>query len=67
MNDLTYEFQRMFSRKAEIEAATKANGAQAAWEQYSRDHFLDQRRFRTELPILRSRFDTVGAGRKPKN
>jgi len=62
MNDLTYEFQRMFSRKAEIVAATKANGAQAAWEQYSRDHGLDQRRFKHELATLRSRFDLVGAG-----
>jgi hypothetical protein len=67
LNDLTYEFQRMFSRKAEIEAATKASGAQAAWEQYSRAHGLDQRRFKGELATLRSRFDTVGAGREPKN
>jgi len=67
VNDLTYEFQRMFSRKGEIEAATKANGAQAAWEQYSRTHGLDQRRFRDELGALRSRFDIVGSGRDPKS
>jgi len=67
LNDLTYEFQRMFSRKGEIEAATKANGAQAAWEQYSLFHGLDQRRFKNELATLRSRFDVVGAGREPKN
>ncbi len=52
----------MFSRKTEIATATKANGAQAAWEQYSRDHGIDRRRFKSELTILRSRFDVVGAG-----
>lgn len=66
LNDLTYEFQRMFSRKAEIVAATKANGSQAAWEQYSRTHGLDQQRFKNELASLRSRFDAVGTGREPK-
>ena len=66
MNDLTYEFQRMFSRRAEIEAATKAKGAQAAWDQYSREHGLDQQRFKRELTALRTRFDLVGSGREPK-
>ena len=56
----------MFSRKVEIESATKANGAQAAWEKYSRDHGLDYRRFKSELATLRSRFDLVGAGREAK-
>jgi hypothetical protein len=66
MNDLTYEFQRMISRRAEIEASTKAKGAQAAWEQYSREHGLDQQRFKRELTTLRTRFDLVGSGREPK-
>ena len=65
MNDLTYEFQRMFSRKAEIEAASKAKGVQAAWEQYCRDHNLDQKRFKNEMATLRSRFDLVAVGREP--
>ncbi|HEX6087410.1 MAG TPA: hypothetical protein VF266_22955 [Thermoanaerobaculia bacterium] len=62
MNDLTYEFQRMVSRQSEIAETTKKNGAQAAWEQYSRDHGLDQRRFKTELNKLRSRFDDIASG-----
>jgi hypothetical protein len=63
MNDLTYEFQRMRSRSAEIKQATKSDGVQAAWEQYSRDHGLNQQRFRGELGKLRDRFDTIGSGR----
>ena len=64
MDDLTYEFQRMVSRSAEIEASTKSLGAQAAWEKYSRDHGLDERRFRTNLSELRRRFDQVGSRRR---
>ncbi|HEX7154663.1 MAG TPA: hypothetical protein VF618_24470 [Thermoanaerobaculia bacterium] len=63
MNDLTYELQRMVSRRAEIQNATKSKGADAAWDKYSRDHGLDQQRFRTELKKLRVRFDGIGAGR----
>jgi len=66
LTDLTYEFQRMYSRKVEIESATKAKGAQAAWQNYSRVHGLDHWRFKSELATLRSRFDLVGAGREPK-
>jgi hypothetical protein len=65
MNDLTYEFQRMISRSAEIKEATKADGAQAAWERYSREHQLNQQRFRSELGKLRDRFNVVGSGRDP--
>lgn len=66
MNDLTYEFQRMVSRKAEIQAATKADGLQAAWEKYSRAHGLDGQRFRTELSKLRVRFDRIASGQDPE-
>jgi hypothetical protein len=62
MTDLTYELQRMVSRASEIQAATKKNGIAAAWEAYSRDHGIDQRRFKGELSKLRTRFDAVGAG-----
>lgn len=65
MNDLTYELQRMVSRKSEIQEMTKKNGAQAAWEKYSREHGLDQRRFKADLNKLRSRFDEIGSGRNP--
>jgi hypothetical protein len=65
MTDLTYEFQRMRSRSTEIKEATKSDGAKAAWERYSRDHGLNQQRFRTELGKLRDRFDTIGSGREP--
>ena len=64
MNDLTYEFQRMVSRSSEIREATKSHGAQAAWETYSREHGLDQQRFKTDLGKLRVRFDGIGSGRK---
>lgn len=66
MNDLTYELQRMVSRTTEIQAATKSSGAQTAWEQYSRTHGLDERRFRKELPELRDRFDSIGSRRPSK-
>ena len=65
MNDLTYEFQRMISRSAEIKAATKSDGVQAAWESYSRTHGLNQQRFRTELGKLRDRFNGIASGREP--
>jgi hypothetical protein len=65
MNDLTYEFQRMISRSAEIKEATKSDGAQAAWERYSRTHGLNQQRFRSELGKLRDRFDGIASGRDP--
>jgi hypothetical protein len=64
MDDLTYEFQRMVSRSSEIRAQVKAAGPQAAWEKYSRDHGLDERRFRTELGELRSRFEQIGSAKK---
>jgi hypothetical protein len=67
MNDLTYEFQRMVSRKDEIQAMTKAEGLQAAWEKYSRTHGLDSQRFRTELSKLRVRFDRIASGRDPED
>jgi len=67
MNDLTYEFQRMVSRRAEIQAATKAEGLQAAWEKYSREHGLDGQRFRTELSKLRVRFSRIASGREPED
>jgi hypothetical protein len=68
MNDLTYELQRMVSRSSEIREATKSKGAQAAWEQYSRDHGLDRQRFGTgtELRQLQGRFDGIGSGRGRK-
>jgi len=62
MNDLTYELQRMISRSTEIKQTTKADGAQAAWERYSREHGLDQRRFKSELGTLRDRFDGIASG-----
>ena len=65
MNDLTYEFQRMVSRGAEIKESTKTNGAQAAWARYSQDHGLTQQRFRSELEKLRDRFNGIGSGREP--
>lgn len=65
MNDLTYEFQRMISRSAEIKEATKSDGAQAAWERYSHTHGLNQQRFRSELGKLRDRFDGIASGRDP--
>jgi hypothetical protein len=66
MNDLTYEFQRMVSRKAEIQKSTKTDGLQAAWEKYSRAHGLDGQRFRTELSKLRVRFDRIASGQDPE-
>ena len=63
MNDLTYEFQRMTNRSTEIRQATKADGAQVAWERYSREHGLNQQRFRGDLGKLRDRFDGIGSGR----
>lgn len=61
MTDLTYELQRMVSRASEIQAAARKNGAPAAWEAYSRDHGIDQRRFKGELAKLRTRFEAVAA------
>ena len=63
MDDITYEFQRMVSRSAEIRAAIKSAGPQAAWEKYCRDHGLDERRFKKELHELRRRFDEIGSAR----
>ena len=63
MNDVTYEFQRMISRTSEIQAAVKSSGPQAAWEKYSRDHGLDERRFRNDLGELRTRFNQIGSRR----
>ena len=60
MDDLTYEFQRMISRSSEIRDATKSHGVEAAWERYSREHGLNQQRFRAELGTLRRRFDNIG-------
>lgn len=51
----------MVSRAAEIQAAARKNGAHAAWEAYSRDHGIDQRRFKGELAKLRTRFEAVAA------
>jgi hypothetical protein len=65
MTDLTYEFQRMVSRSSEIRQSTKGDGAQAAWDQYSRTHGLDQQRFKSDLAKLRSRFEGIGSGREP--
>lgn len=64
MKDVTYEFQRMVSRSSEIRAEIKAAGPEAAWEKYSRDHGLDERRFRTELGELRLRFDQIGSANR---
>lgn len=61
MDDLTYEFQRMISRRSEIRSATKEAGAQSAWDQYSSAHGLDQRRFKNELPKLKRRFEEIAA------
>src|SRR5258706_228879 len=64
MNDLTYEFQRMISRRAEIKLTTKSDGPQAAWERYSREHGINQQRFKTDLVKLRNRFNSIGSGRE---
>lgn len=64
MDDLTYEFQRMFSRTAEIRETANKKGWEAAWEGYSRMHGIDQQRFRTELPKLRARFQSIATTRK---
>jgi hypothetical protein len=64
MDDLTYEYQRMISRAAEIKEAANKNGWEAAWDGYSRTHGLDQQRFRTELPKLRARFQGIATGKK---
>ena len=64
MNDLAYEFQRMISRRAEIQEMVKSDGAQAAWKKYSEAHGLNQQRFRTELSKLRVRFDGIAAGKE---
>lgn len=63
MNDLTYEFQRMVSRRAEIREMIKSEGGEAAWKKYSHAHGLNQQRFRNELGKLRVRFDGIGSGR----
>ena len=64
MDDLTYEYQRMISRAAEIKEAAQKSGWEAAWDGYSRTHGLDQQRFRTELPKLRARFQGIATGKK---
>lgn len=64
MDDLTYEFQRMISRTAEIKEASNKKGWEAAWEGYSRTHGLDQQRFRTELPKLKARFQGIATSKK---
>jgi hypothetical protein len=64
MTDLTYELQRMTSRTSEIEAAVKRNGPQVAWDQYSRTHGLDERRFKKQLSELRLEFDRIGSRRR---
>jgi hypothetical protein len=64
MDDLTYEFQRMFSRTAEIKETAGKKGWEAAWESYSRTHGLDQQRFRTELSKLRARFQSIANAKK---
>jgi hypothetical protein len=63
MNDLTYEFQRMDSRRSEIRESAKSHGSEAAWEKYSREHGLDQQRFRSDLRKLRVRFDSISSER----
>jgi hypothetical protein len=35
-----------------------------AWEGYSKTHGLDQQRFRTELPKLRARFQSIATSKK---
>jgi hypothetical protein len=64
MTDLTYELQRMTSRTSEIAAAVKRHGPQVAWDQYSRMHGLDERRFKKDLNQLRSEFDRIGSRRR---
>ena len=64
MDDLTYEFQRMTSRAAEIKEAAGKQGLDAAWEQYSQTHGLNQQRFRSELPKLKARFQGIASGKK---
>jgi hypothetical protein len=64
MDDLTYEFQRMISRAAEIKEAASKKGWEAAWEGYSRTHGLDQQRFRSELSKLRARFQGIATSKK---
>jgi hypothetical protein len=64
MDDLTYEYQRMISRSAEIKEIATKKGLDTAWETYSRTHGLDQQRFRTELPKLRARFQGIATGKK---
>jgi hypothetical protein len=64
MDDLTYEYQRMISRSAEIKETATKKGLDAAWENYSRTHGLDQQRFRGELPKLRARFQGIATGKK---
>ena len=66
MNDLAYEFQRMVSRRAEIQEMIKNDGAQAAWEKYSLAHGLTQQRFKSELGKLRVRFDGIASKRGAK-
>jgi hypothetical protein len=61
MTDLTYEFQRMTNRTTEIRHAAKADGADAAWDRYSREHGLNTQRFRTDLGKLRDRFDSIAS------
>jgi hypothetical protein len=64
MDDLTYEYQRMISRTAEIKELSSKKGWEVAWEGYSRTHGLDQQRFRTELPKLRARFQGIATSKK---
>jgi hypothetical protein len=64
MDDLTYEFQRMISRTAEIRETAGKKGWETAWESYSKMHGLDTQRFRTELPKLRSRFQSIATSKK---
>ncbi len=64
MDDLTYEFQRMISRSAEIRESSGKKGWEVAWEGYSKAHGIDQRRFRTELPKLRARFQSIATSKK---
>ena len=64
MDDLTYEYQRMISRAAEIKEVASKKGWEAAWDGYSRTHGLDTQRFRTELPKLRARFQGIATGKK---
>jgi hypothetical protein len=64
MDDLTYEFQRMISRSAEIRETANKKGWEAAWEGYSRAHGIDSQRFRTEIPKLRARFQSIANAQK---